>query len=1770
MILSLALISFVFLLVITLVSQVRQDLAYSDARQNHILAKAHARMGMMIAIGEIQKHLGPDMRISTTADIYDERIESLIAQSTDSVDLDGDGSDDKMPSGQRMWTGVWKNRGVGSSKNLNDQRMTNPLPFNGDDAISLTDSWDADLTYDHHPAIEMTWLVSGNEGAKLGLINPSSGKVEEHVEIPDGKPRTNEQSRVLPINAGYEYGMHENAWLDHQELVRTKLTNFYHPLVELPDPDENETVTWILNHPVASDLERNGIKVPKTPIFFSGQKSNNWDDRKGAYAYWVGDEGIKAKIDLNKTFPLVSESILATAPHPHLDEGSFGLQSIESDRGNLISANGLSILGQTEDAQQKLQNFHASQYHDITTHSFGVLADLRTGGLKRDLSLAFGQLAPGQKTSSLIRNDFENNFLFRERIIYKKNLPLFNQASKRNVWLMGADALVQDDNTLLAGPRWSVLADFHNLYRSNPTSLQMEAPDQFPRILGDNNVIFEGRPNSPSNGFDGTRDATLYFNSWDDSQRNHRPEPKNHSLLPVILKVRLAICPVMENKTGGLSVAILPAVTLWNPYDKPLIINDLFLEIPGDSEDRVIQLKSNVVDFMEYDLYRKWWMFLYERDEPLFRENLDEKPDTWLVHEPKLGTKKYPDTYPFSVHLKENNVPRLTHQVYWQDLRSSPLKPYSKISPDARGNWNLGIPPESLYGMKFDHGNGLIYHENSDVSPFYHPRFKFSNITAEGGFTRKVSKIRLSFMDPDYNSPIDTLAPGEVVNFGTFSGGGNFPNVLSESMPSTSGTEVKLVVPICRETAPTFERGFLWKSNFQTPTGLYRIWSMVAGVSSMQTDAVEKLKYQRQSKSFAYAKNPSEKEPKCITLFQGNPDIDFDRTNPAESPRVVTRYSNWTADQVDRTIETSTKYLTDSYQNLGSDPQVGFGWEVGVKLPGNWETENILLNDFNVRTLVHSNQHGKLDWQRTENKKKYLPRNSNYADSFKQNLDNSPTISFKGKVFDFKDSQVPHFFDITPGFPYDEPQGFVNLINALNAFNANPTDALQRATELNFQSVLTDPQHQQDELLDPTMNPDNLGPEIPSLNALKASVGFFSHLEDDNRSQSSNPFSNRFQSSSRAVLFETPIYRPLSLLQYRHACLNNYMHGANYALGNAYASIQVARHRSWARVNHVYEEPTTKWGMGALVANDKMERDAIKWYKEYYQKLWPHPPFAEDRAGDEQASDKKNNFIQWGDIDPTQGYGPWRSQLGSLNHQNIAYDHSFYLNRSLVDGYFLTGSEKWDDFRLQTDTMLGEHLHPCVWDLNSSMPFNHDSHMSAVGNPRFISFLRNGEQSSTSYGLLHKKQNFNTRNDSALRYQTIAGDLLVEGAFNVNSTSVDAWISQLSSLRGVAVANAKVNDNETPIVRFIKEPIQNVGNNWNELRRLSDVEVQILAVEMVRQVKLRGPFLSFSDFVNRRLSPGPAITGKDSRINFSKVALNDWPAEDLNSVTGLRGPIQSAIAASGLNDPSNASSGWVRNRNVLIPTVPFARWSGGKFYDSSFGLIASSLQAKLDPGNEFDRKLGLPIEEKDITVNVADVNDDGKPDAIYDHRIIYPGSKFGDAQENLLAVEGMATGAGKPGWVMQADIIAPLAPSMTARSDTFVIRVMGEYNSKSNARSWIEVVVQRTPDYVKPDLDAPHHRPHEPFMDQNLNGYWDEATDEPWTNLNYNEVGFPDLAGERNSVYRDGMPSDLPIMLDVQEEDIESLKGLSIFGVNQRFGRKFRIVQFRWLRKQDV
>jgi hypothetical protein len=117
----------------------------------------------------------------------------------------------------------------------------------------------------------------------------------------------------------------------------------------------------------------------------------------------------------------------------------------------------------------------------------------------------------------------------------------------------------------------------------------------------------------------------------------------------------------------------------------------------------------------------------------------------------------------------------------------------------------------------------------------------------------------------------------------------------------------------------------------------------------------------------------------------------------------------------------------------------------------------------------------------------------------------------------------------------------------------------------------------------------------------------------------------------------------------------------------------------------------------------------------------------------------------------------------------------------------------------------------------------------------------------------------------------IASHLMVEGSFNINSTSVEAWKILFSSLKGkpsVHLRNGATPSETNPestVVAFgslpsaepiasgsISEP-SSPAEQWKGGRELSDDEIEKLAIAMVEQVKLRGPFLSLSEFINRRL-----------------------------------------------------------------------------------------------------------------------------------------------------------------------------------------------------------------------------------------------------------------------------------------------------------------------------
>jgi len=146
----------------------------------------------------------------------------------------------------------------------------------------------------------------------------------------------------------------------------------------------------------------------------------------------------------------------------------------------------------------------------------------------------------------------------------------------------------------------------------------------------------------------------------------------------------------------------------------------------------------------------------------------------------------------------------------------------------------------------------------------------------------------------------------------------------------------------------------------------------------------------------------------------------------------------------------------------------------------------------------------------------------------------------------------------------------------------------------------------------------------------------------------------------------------------------------------------------------------------------------------------------------------------------------------------------------------------------------------------------------------------------------------------------IAANLMVQGAFNINSTSVDAWRIFFSSLKGKPVAYlssaAAMAGNDPSLATTSGTPVGQMGltggtpysgsptsprdaNQWTSWRELTDTEIDELAVAMVKQVKLRGPFLSLSEFVNRRLDPDNLTLAVKGAL---QSALDDYPAVSIN------------------------------------------------------------------------------------------------------------------------------------------------------------------------------------------------------------------------------------------------------------------------------------------------
>jgi hypothetical protein len=169
--------------------------------------------------------------------------------------------------------------------------------------------------------------------------------------------------------------------------------------------------------------------------------------------------------------------------------------------------------------------------------------------------------------------------------------------------------------------------------------------------------------------------------------------------------------------------------------------------------------------------------------------------------------------------------------------------------------------------------------------------------------------------------------------------------------------------------------------------------------------------------------------------------------------------------------------------------------------------------------------------------------------------------------------------------------------------------------------------------------------------------------------------------------------------------------------------------------------------------------------------------------------------------------------------------------------------------------------------------------------------------------------------------------LMIDGAFNVNSTSAEAWSALLRSVAGqellLAGGGRKKFGNPYGTIGYAaNETTTGTEGDWSGLRDLTDTQITDLAEAIVEEVRQRGPFLSLADFVNRRPNAGESehqVVGA-LQAAIDKSGVNDRFTGAARQLTGADlDPLPGGVSIDAEPAPARAvgSAGHLRQANIL-------------------------------------------------------------------------------------------------------------------------------------------------------------------------------------------------------------------------------------------------------------
>ncbi len=358
LLITITLLAFLVLLLVSLASLTRVETQVANNNQQISQARQNALMALNIALGQLQKFTGPDQRTTARADM-----DAALANVTNR---------------NGRWLAAYGNGApVDTTYALKPSQI--PATFTGANADSKGSQ-----------ARLLNWLVSGNERVDFDPVAAVGA---------DGRITT------VPSLSGF--------FTPASTINLTTASTM---------PATADTQALLVGSRSAA-AQSDYVAAPLVAIDAAAGTVPGLATaaRIGRYAWWVGDEGAKARVNL----PIASDTqapqafVSAQRAAIELVDGKNSLGSTNATDligtaaynpalttlPNLVSPEQLSML--TPAAATVLPTALRLRFHDLTATSTTVLADTYAGGLKKDLSaaLATGAVSPADTGTLFVPDD---------------------------------------------------------------------------------------------------------------------------------------------------------------------------------------------------------------------------------------------------------------------------------------------------------------------------------------------------------------------------------------------------------------------------------------------------------------------------------------------------------------------------------------------------------------------------------------------------------------------------------------------------------------------------------------------------------------------------------------------------------------------------------------------------------------------------------------------------------------------------------------------------------------------------------------------------------------------------------------------------------------------------------------------------------------------------------------------------------------------------------------------------------------------------------------------------------------------------------------------------------------------------------------------------------------------------------------------------------------------------------------------------------------------